>query len=426
VLFDNVSVNPITLAARALTTEPEGRSAADLDGDGFALFDLRAQASLSAAGILTYEWLYYGAVRATGESVTLALAPGETTVTLRVTDADGLVSEDKITLGVASQQAILLQDDFSDGDFAGWTVVDEGTIGGPSDWSVVGGALVQASDIASTQQGTGSNAYSVAGDGPYILRDGTYALWDDAAALAWTDYAVEATLTPNDDDGIGLLFRYSDAENYYKLEADAQTGLVMLTRHLDGRETILARGWGEYTPGEAQHWRIEVEGGAIRAFIDGKAVFGTPIEDRTLESGTIGLYAWASEDLAFDDVVVTLLDNPLNPVIGTSASEFLKGTAMADLIVSGGGKVDRITAGAGRDTFDFTAIREDTSKNIIRVSDIEAGETIIGIDATTDIARAAARGTSLHVTLVGDGDQLILTGVTSVDQLIWVPADSLI
>jgi Ca2+-binding RTX toxin-like protein len=200
----------------------------------------------------------------------------------------------------------------------------------------------------------------------------------------------------------------------------------MLTRHLDGRETILARGWSEYTPGEAQHWRIEVEGGAIRAFIDGKAVFGTPVEDRTLEAGTIGLYAWASEDIAFDDVVVTLLDNPLNPIIGTSASEFLRGTDLEDLIVSRGGTVDRITAGAGRDTFDFTAIREDSGKNIIRVSDMEAGETIIGIDATTDIVSAVARGSTLHVTLVGDRDQLFLTGITAVDQINWVPADSMI
>ena len=90
------------------------------------------------------------------------------------------------------------------------------------------------------------------------------------------------TLTPNDDDGIGVLFRYTDADNYYKLEADATTGLTMLTRHFEGRETILARGYGEYTPGEAQDWRIEVEGGLIETFIDGKAVFGTEVQDFSL------------------------------------------------------------------------------------------------------------------------------------------------
>lgn len=425
VSFDNVSVNPVTLAARALTVEPEGRWGTDLDGDAKVLFDVTAEASLSAAGIKSYKWLVDGKVKATGETATLALAPGETTVALRVTDRNGLVAEDRITLNAASKLAVLAHDDFSDGDLAGWTIVDEGTLDAPSDWSVVDGALAQASNLSSTQQGTGSAAYSVNGDGPYVLRDGTYALWDDPAAQGWTDYAVEATLTPNDDDGIGLLFRYVDPNNYYKLEADAQTGLVMLTRHLDGRETILARGWGEYTPGEDQRWRIEVEGGAIRAFIDGKAVFGAPVEDRAIASGAVGLYAWGSENLEFDDVLVTLLDNPLNPVIGTAASEFLRGTDMADLIVSGGGKTDRIAAGAGVDHFDFSAIRADAGRNTARVSDMQAGETIIGIDPETDIASAVTRGGSLHVTLAGDGDLLILTGVTSVDQLIWEPTDSL-
>ncbi|MEO1688105.1 MAG: hypothetical protein AAFU61_09380, partial [Pseudomonadota bacterium] len=306
-LFDNVSVNPIALAARALTVEADGRWAEDLDGDGVAAVEVTAAASLSAEGIELYEWLIDGEVAAQGAEAMLELAPGKTQVVLRVTDANGDVSEDLLTLSVAAQAEVRLADDFADGDFDGWTVVDEGDQNGPSDWQVVGEAFVQASDIQSAQQGLGSNAFSVEGDGPFILRDGTYALWDDPAALGWTDYALSATLTPGDDDGIGLLVRYVDADNHYKLESDAQTGLVMLTRHLDGRESILARGWAEYTPGEAQDWRVEVEGGAIRAFIDGKAVFGTPVEDRNLEAGTVGLYAWGSEDLAFDDVSVVAL-----------------------------------------------------------------------------------------------------------------------
>ncbi len=306
-LFDNIAVNPVGLAAKALTSAPAGRWVADRDGDGLATVELTAAASLSAEGIATYEWLVDGSVVATGETAALDLRPGETTVTLRVTDTTGAISEDPITVTVADRGAILVDDDFADGDFAGWTIVDQGTQDGPSDWQVVGGALVEASNINSPQQGTGSSAYSVEGDGPFILRDGTYALWDDPAALDWTDYAIEATLTPNDDDGIGLLLRYVDPQNYYKLEADAQTGLVMLTRHLEGRETILARAYGDYTPGESQHWRIEARDGVITPYIDGKKVFGTEIEDRTLPAGTVGLYSWASSDLAFDDVLVAEL-----------------------------------------------------------------------------------------------------------------------
>ncbi|MEM7024926.1 MAG: hypothetical protein AAF637_20450, partial [Pseudomonadota bacterium] len=332
-LFDNISVNPITLAARALTPEPAGRWAVDLEGDGFATVPLSALASLSAQGIATYEWLVDGAVVATGQTPDVKLAPGETTLVLRVTDTGGAVSQDQITVHVAAHGSVLVADDFEDGDFAGWTVVDEGTISGPSDWQVVNGALVQASDIQSTQQGTGSAAYSTQGDGPYILRDGTYALWDDPDALDWSNYAFSATLTPNDFDGIGVLFRYTDPDNYYKLEADAQTGLVMLTRHLEGRETILARGYTAYTPGEPQDWRIEVEDGMIRTYIDGKAVFGTPVEDRHLPTGTVGLYGWASENLTFDDVTVVELgpDLPVDPGLEIALIDTETGARIATL-----------------------------------------------------------------------------------------------
>ncbi|MEL7471620.1 MAG: hypothetical protein AAFN27_24465, partial [Pseudomonadota bacterium] len=303
--FDNIAVNPVSLAARVLNVDKDGRYLVDLDGDGTAVGAFTAHTSLSAAGIDSYEWLVDDAVVATGSSAAIDLDPGETIVTLRVTDGDGNNSTDQMTVTVADNRAILVADDFEDGNFAGWTIVDEGDINGPSDWQVVDGALVQVSDIQSAQQGTGSTAFSVAGDGPFILRDGTYALWEDPEALAWTDYAFQATITPNDDDGIGLLFRYTDPDNFYKLEADAQTGLVMLTRQFEGRETILARGYGEYTPGEAQDWRVEIEGSTIRTFIDGKAVFGTEVDDRTLTEGTVGLYGWGSENLTFDDVVVT-------------------------------------------------------------------------------------------------------------------------
>ncbi len=332
--FDNVSVNPIDLSARLLGATPSEFWGADVDGDGVETVNLTAAASTSAAGVASYDWLVGGSVVATGETAALDLAAGAHEVTLRVTDLDGAVAEDTRTVEIAPESGVLAADDFEDGDFNGWTIVDEGTDGAPSDWAVESGAFVQKSDISSSQQGTGSNAFSVEGDGPFILRDGAYALWDDPAALAWTDYAVEATLTPGDNDGIGLLLRYQDADNYYKLESDAETGLVMLTRHLDGRESILARGYDGYTAGETQHWRIEADGGKLTAWIDGMEVFGTDVEDRTLETGTVGLYAWSSENLAFDDVVVTDLADPLE------GANIVEATPGRDRLVGATGEVD--------------------------------------------------------------------------------------
>jgi hypothetical protein len=57
---------------------------------------------------------------------------------------DNILVEDLKTAG------ILLWDDFNDGDFYGWTILDETTTGGPSVWSVNDGVLVQSSNIAGT------------------------------------------------------------------------------------------------------------------------------------------------------------------------------------------------------------------------------------------------------------------------------------
>ena len=45
--------------------------------------------------------------------------------------------------------AVLLSDNFDDGAFTGWTIVDEGTDQRPSSWSVKNGSFVQSSNIGS-------------------------------------------------------------------------------------------------------------------------------------------------------------------------------------------------------------------------------------------------------------------------------------
>jgi hypothetical protein len=63
-------------------------------------------------------------------------------------------------------QAVLAQDDFTDGDLRRWVIVEEGTLMGPSDWSVADGALVQRSEI-----------YSELTEPADLAHYGTYALY---------------------------------------------------------------------------------------------------------------------------------------------------------------------------------------------------------------------------------------------------------
>jgi hypothetical protein len=70
-------------------------------------------------------------------------------------------SFDEVTVQDLNTSAILLSENFSRGNFVGWTILDEGAEYGPSAWSVANGALVQSTNL-------GSNTQS---------RLGTYALY---------------------------------------------------------------------------------------------------------------------------------------------------------------------------------------------------------------------------------------------------------
>jgi hypothetical protein len=50
----------------------------------------------------------------------------------------------------------LLANDFTEGNLRGWTIMDEGSTNGPSEWLVSSGTLVQNSDIGS---GSGYGTY---------------------------------------------------------------------------------------------------------------------------------------------------------------------------------------------------------------------------------------------------------------------------
>ena len=73
---------------------------------------------------------------------------------------------DDVLVEDLSTGTVLLLDDFNDGQFTDWTVVDEGNISGPSVWSVEIGTLVQISNLHSG--GPSDNAD--------LARLGTFAL----------------------------------------------------------------------------------------------------------------------------------------------------------------------------------------------------------------------------------------------------------
>lgn len=376
-VFDDIVVT------KAATTAKAGidQRAYDIDGDGKASVKLDASGSFGPEKLTDFVWTdLKGNVVATGKTVDVALETGVNKLLLKVTAANGSVSTDRIDVTVVDRTKILVAEDFSSAEaMARFKIVDEGEFGGigpdgkASEWLISDGKLLQTTGLASRELiwtgATASDLYkrgwSPLGDGVNVLRLGTYALFKDPAALAWTDYAIEAMIQTPDKDGLGFLFRYKDSKNYYKLELDADGildripgngagSIFNLVRMKNGVEEILAQVPGKYEPGQALKLRAEIVGDKITAFLNDEALFAYPIGDRELDAGTFGLYSWGNAGLTFDNLTVIDLKSGLDvgkTLTGSGANDVLSGTD-ADEVILGLGGNDRLLGNGGNDRLD--------------------------------------------------------------------------
>jgi len=189
--------------------------------------------------------------------------------------------------------SVLLDERFHDARLINWTVVDDpDTIEGPSDWRVEpDGWLHQRSNIWGRR-------------GDFIGRwFGTYLVAGDPG---WQDYTLSVKAKPIDDDGFGVVFRYQDPEHFYRL-LFLQDGLSggPITR-LDRREGadytelwLIEKG---YRQGTEVTIEVRVDGDLISASLDGRQLF--EVKDASYRRGKIGLFCYAQNGQAFDDVRV--------------------------------------------------------------------------------------------------------------------------
>ncbi|MBB3980193.1 hypothetical protein GGQ64_005445, partial [Rhizobium azooxidifex] len=336
--FDNVMVNKAVLTAHG---ESGGRGV-DADGDGSAGVSLTAAGSFGPNAITAYRWLLNGEEIGAGKSVILDLPSGTKGVTLEVTDATGKVSTDFVKVEAVHKEAVMLKEGFGGG-LSDWTMVDEGELGADPNWRVEDGRLVQDADVYSRQltNGKDSNStdiwdrgWSPLGDGDYILRKGTYMLYEGEGARDWKDYSVEMTVNAGGNDAVGLMFYYQDANNYYKLELDNTFGLYQLTRLVDGVETIVARTAGRYTLDTDQKLRVDIKDHVIDIYLDGERLFEDRIEDRNHDGGTFGLYNWSADNgVSYDDITVVSLDPNLAPTAPALSSSKVSENAAIGTVV---------------------------------------------------------------------------------------------
>lgn len=187
--------------------------------------------------------------------------------------------------------ALLLLDDFEDGDASGWIAdADDGDdlVG---NWAVVeteeGRALAQLDDSFD------DDSWAVGGD------------------VTWTDASLEVrcrfTSVSNVEDAVVMLaLRFQSRENYYYVEFRGD-GSVKVRKRVDGSEPELSSEELE-RPAVVGQWMtlgFAVRGTSLEARIDG-VVVGSAVVDTDLASGGIGLGVKEGAAVEFDDVRVTV------------------------------------------------------------------------------------------------------------------------
>ena len=125
--------------------------------------------------------------------------------------------------------------------------------------------------------------------------------------LFWEDYRLTLTMRSDNDDSIGVVFRYHDLQNYYRFSWNRELACRRLVRCEGGIFSLLAEDSVPYLTGRTYRVEIVARGADLEISIDDNLIFA--VTDTTFPRGTIALYCWGNQASYFDDVRVTDLSS---------------------------------------------------------------------------------------------------------------------
>jgi predicted phosphodiesterase len=182
---------------------------------------------------------------------------------------------------------------FNDNTLSRWTKVDDEPGGGePGKWYVSDGVLMQTSNIFVTKD-------------EFNVHLGTHIYTGNRS---WKNYSFNSILKSTDDDGIGIIFRYQDKDNYYRLLFlnDAGNGgpFRSLQKMADGNLTTIAE--KRITGATPKNWfavTARVKEDSVIVYLNGDILFA--VKDETHKGGAVGFTCYANSGAYFDSVSVT-------------------------------------------------------------------------------------------------------------------------
>lgn len=179
----------------------------------------------------------------------------------------------------------------------GWTLTKTGQ--GQPKWTVESDATAPSRPNVLKQSGRATF--------PVAIKNGTN------IADGFVEVKFKA-IAGSEDRAAGIIWRASDADNYYVVRANALEDNVVLYKTIKGVRTsleIVGRkgGYGVSTPVASGQWhalRCDFTGNRFKVTYDGKLLF--EVEDTTIaDAGMIGLWTKADSVTLFDDLAYSEL-----------------------------------------------------------------------------------------------------------------------
>lgn len=191
-------------------------------------------------------------------------------------------------------QNTIFFDDFSNSVNNNWQPINNTSLN--SNWIISNNEYIQTEDVRSVKIGF---------DGSYKL--GTYSLLKSGFDYANYEFSVDATFRELKTlEDIGILFRYQDDDNYYRVSFNGRYGFCRFEKKLNGQFYTLAVNGRGYQKLQTLHILIRAYENILQVFVNGDSMFN--IIDNSHGQGTVALYT--QDHSAFDNVQIKQVNTP--------------------------------------------------------------------------------------------------------------------